>query len=91
MQKRLECIVRGEVQGVSYRAFVKETARGLGLVGFARNLADGAVEAVAEGEEEKLKTLLRALEEDHPYAHVERVAAVWSEPTGEFADFRIIR
>lgn len=89
MQKRLECVVYGRVQGVSYRAFIRETARRLGLVGFVENLPDETVEAVAEGEEEKLKIFLRAIEKDHPYASVERVDAKWRDATGEFDDFLI--
>ena len=91
MQKRLECIVRGRVQGVSYRAFVKETARGLGLVGLVRNRPDDTVEVVAEGEETPLREILQALKEKHPFARVERIDEVWSDADGTFADFRIIR
>lgn len=91
MVKRVECIVRGDVQGVSYRAFVKETARGLGLVGFVRNLPDEAVEIIAEGEEAGLHALFAAIRSEHPFAKVLRVDEAWGEPTGEFTDFRIIR
>ena len=91
MYKRLECIVHGRVQGVSYRAFVKEAARELGLVGFVRNLSDDTVEVVAEGEEAILRDFVQALKERHPFARVERVNEVWREPTGEFPDFRIAR
>lgn len=89
MQKRLKCIVRGDVQGVSYRAFVKETARGLGLVGFVRNRQDDTVEVVAEGEETPLREILQALKEKHPFARVESIDENWGEPTGEFTDFSI--
>ncbi len=46
----LRFIVRGRVQGVGYRYFARKSAESLGLTGFARNLADGSVEVVAEGE-----------------------------------------
>lgn len=89
MLKRLECIVCGDVQGVSYRAFVKETAREFGLVGFVRNLEDGAVEVVVEGEESDLRAFLLHLKEKHPFAKVEQIDERWRDATGTFADFRI--
>ena len=55
--------VRGRVQGVGFRWFVRERARALGLTGWVRNTPDGAVEVLAVGNDEalhKLRTLLRA-------------------------------
>jgi acylphosphatase len=48
----MECrmIVSGQVQGVGFRAFVRDTARALGVKGWTRNLPDGSVELEAEGE-----------------------------------------
>lgn len=90
MQKRLVCIVHGAVQGVSFRDFTRATAQEHGLLGFVRNLSNGTVEVVAEGEEAALHELLRELREKHPFARVERIDAGWGEPTGEFPDFRIL-
>jgi len=47
-----EChmIVRGRVQGVGFRAFVRDTARALGVKGWTRNLSDGSVELEASGD-----------------------------------------
>lgn len=90
MQKRLECVVYGRVQGVSYRAFIRETARRLGLVGFVKNLPDETVEAVVEGEEEKLQEFLEILSRGHLYSRVERVDVKWGDATGEFRDFKIL-
>ena len=44
-------MIHGRVQGVWYRAWTVETARGLGLTGWVRNRTDGSVEAVIEGED----------------------------------------
>lgn len=59
--ERLEAWVRGRVQGVGFRVFVAREARRLGLVGWVRNEADGAVHVVAEGAAAELDALLDAL------------------------------
>jgi len=64
----------GRVQGVGYRWFAVEAGRALGLCGLARNLADGSVEVIAQGEEPG--RLRSALENGPPLARVDRVEAV---------------
>ncbi len=91
MQRRLECIVHGEVQGVSFRAFTVEVARELGLVGFVRNRSDDTVEVVAEGKEVKLLEFIEQLTTGYRFARVERIDKAWGEPTGAFTDFRVTR
>ena len=51
---RVHLVVRGRVQGVGFRWFVKEVARGLDLAGWVKNRADGGVEVVAEGGERRV-------------------------------------
>ena len=86
---RLRAIVKGLVQGVGFRFFVEDRAYELGLTGYVRNLPDGTVEVVAEGEEEALKVLLEHLWRGPRLARVRDVEAEWGEATGEFRDFRI--
>ncbi len=50
---------------------------------------DGRVEAVAEGEKEKLEQLINYMREGTPYSQVEDVEVKWEKYTGEFGDFRI--
>jgi acylphosphatase len=73
-------VVRGRVQGVGYRYFVLRHAEELGLAGFARNLADGSVEVMAEGAEAALGKLESLLGEGPSFSHV---TAVEREPLGE--------
>jgi acylphosphatase len=65
--------VSGRVQGVFFRASTREQAQRLGLHGHARNLADGRVEVVAEGDAQALDALEAWLHEGPPLAQVERV------------------
>ncbi len=85
----LEATVHGYVQGVFFRAFVAQKAKGLNLTGYVRNLPGGAVEVVAEGERKQLERLLSQLKVGPPAARVERVAASWSEYSGAYSGFRI--
>jgi acylphosphatase len=86
---RLNIIISGRVQGVGFRYFVERLASQMGLVGFARNLPNGSVEAVAEGEESDLKKLLAALVKGPSSADILDVKTTWLPPTGEFRDFGI--
>jgi acylphosphatase len=66
-------VVSGRVQGVGYRYFVLRQAEALGVSGFARNRADGAVEVVAEGTETALVDFEARLREGPSFAGVENV------------------
>jgi len=86
---RMRAIVKGIVQGVGYRFFVEDRAYELGLTGYVRNLPDGTVEVVAEGDKEVLELLLEHLRRGPRSARVTDVEVEWGEATGEFKDFRI--
>ncbi|MBI4209969.1 MAG: acylphosphatase [Candidatus Diapherotrites archaeon] len=87
--ERLDAVVKGRVQGVGFRFFVQSQATLLGLRGFVRNLHDGTVEVVAEGEKEKLAKLLSALVKGHPLSRVDGVDSNWGTATSGFRDFSI--
>ena len=57
MNKRLHLIIHGKVQGVLFRDNTRKEAQSLGLTGWVKNNPDGTVEAMIEGEEDKLKDL----------------------------------
>lgn len=86
---RLHATVEGRVQGVGFRAFVEQTAVGLGLVGWVRNRWDGSVEALAEGPRPQLETFLDALRRGPRMAYVTTVIHEWQEPSGEFKRFSV--
>jgi acylphosphatase len=87
--RRLHARVRGNVQGVGFRFFVRRQASALSLQGYVRNLPGGDVEVVAEGQQAALEQLLRLLERGPAGAEVEAVEATWSAPQGSFSSFQI--
>lgn len=89
MSKQVHCIVRGRVQGVFFRAASQREARRLGLTGWVRNLSDGSVEVVAEGEDDQLKEFIQWAQRGPSAARVDRVDTRWRGYSGEFTDFRI--
>jgi acylphosphatase len=88
-KSRLHAIVQGKVQGVSFRYFVEEHARSIGVFGWVRNMWNGQVEVTAEGVQQDLEKLLEALRQGPPMARVSGVVVEWQTYTGEFSDFRI--
>jgi acylphosphatase len=78
---RLHVVVRGRVQGVGFRWFVREVARSLDLAGWVKNRADGTVEVVAEGADEAMRQLRSDLAQGPDGARVESVDDL--EPNSE--------
>jgi acylphosphatase len=79
---RATVLVRGRVQGVGYRAFVRRHALDLGLAGQVENLADGRVEVVVEGPRADLDHLLVHLRRGPVHAQVADLDVTWSDPVG---------
>jgi len=61
----------------------------MGLTGWVRNLLDGRVEALAEGDRESILSLIEKMREGPPFARVENAEVNWEDYKGEFFDFRI--
>ncbi|MFP4058065.1 MAG: acylphosphatase [Candidatus Brocadiia bacterium] len=87
--RRVHVFLTGRVQGVGFRAFTQREARRLGLTGWVKNLADGRVEAVAEGPASKVEALLAKIRRGPRAARVEKLESRDEEPTGEFRQFEI--
>ena len=65
MSTRVVAVVSGHVQGVGFRYFVRELALRAGLTGSARNLPDGRVEVVLEGNDDDVRAAVAALSGPH--------------------------
>ncbi len=91
MKRRARIIVSGRVQGVFFRDSTRREATRAGLTGWVRNLPDGRVEALFEGDEAAVQHLVDWCRRGPPDARVEQVAVEWGETTGEFGRFTIER
>lgn len=89
MKKRIHAFVLGKVQGVFFRANTKKEANRLKIVGWVRNLEDGRVEFVAEGEESDLNCLIEWVKKGPSWAEVEDLQIEWEEYEGSFDYFEI--
>lgn len=89
MKVRAHVLVIGRVQGVFFRSETSLRAKGLDVAGWARNLADGRLEAVFEGEEMNVKQLIDFCRKGPPGARVANVNVVWETYTGEFRSFEV--
>jgi acylphosphatase len=89
-EKRAHVYVSGRVQGVFFRSYTKQMADREGLTGWVRNLPDGRVEAVFEGDAASVD---RAVDwcrnEGSPMGHVDRAEVSEERPTGEFREFSV--
>lgn len=86
---RAHVVVTGRVQGVYFRYATREEAQMRGVKGWVRNLRDGSVEAVFEGEKGQVEDLVEFCHHGPSSAKVSSVKVTWEEYTGEFKDFSI--
>lgn len=86
---RVHIFLFGRVQGVLFRAFIKDHATKLGVYGWVRNMADGRVEIVAESEKNRLKRLIGLVRKGPLLARIEKVKVSWEKATRKFQNFSI--
>ncbi len=86
---RRRVLISGRVQGVAFRYYTRDVARDNGVSGWVRNLADGRVEAVFEGKEEDVNSVVAWCRKGPPASRVDHVQINEERPTGEFTDFDI--
>jgi 2'-5' RNA ligase len=89
MKVRKRVLISGLVQGVYFRASTRDAAAAAGVTGWVRNRRDGRVEAVFEGEEEAVESMVKWCWKGSPSSRVEKVEVSSEEYRGEFPDFRI--
>lgn len=86
---RIRALVSGRVQGVCFRAETRRQAVRLAVTGWVRNLPDGRVELLAEGQEQAVRALVLWCRTGPPHARIDRVEEFPEAFTGEFDTFSI--
>jgi len=97
MVKQVHLYIKGDVIGVGFRAWTKIQAKILGVCGWVRNVYDkpeifgvsGGVEAVIQGEQEKVEKMVELLKQGPPVSRVEQVEVFWETPKENFDSFEI--
>ncbi len=88
-KKRVRVLIRGRVQGVFFRAYTRDTAIQEGLTGWVRNLSDGRVEAVFEGDADRVDRVVAWCHQGSPGSRVEQVEVYPQPYQGEYTHFEI--
>ncbi len=97
MLKQVRLYIKGDVIGIGFRAWTKIQAKIVGINGWVRNVYDkpeiygpgGGVEALIQGEEEKVNKMLELLKEGPPISRVDDIEILWEEPKEMFEGFEI--
>lgn len=89
--KAVRLIIKGRVQGVSYRRWFEKEAIQLNLKGYVRNLVTGEVEAVIIGEQQAILAMIHHSYIGPLHAQVENIQQVEIEVDSSFNDFKMIR
>jgi len=87
----MQVVYSGSVQGVGFRYTVKATATGFDVTGVVRNLPDGRVELVAEGQKLELEAFGHAIRDSGLEHFIRDEQVSWSEAQNEFRGFEIVR
>lgn len=89
--KRIHVKISGLVQGVYFRVYTRDAASNLGVKGWVKNLRDGGVEAVFEGDDKAVAQMLQWCWKGSPFSRVEHVEVIDEPYRGEYHDFIITR
>ena len=91
MNARVHVFISGKVQGVFFRSGTKDTAEELGITGWVRNLPDGRVEAVFEGEKDRVDKMVEWCRKGPAHSQVSDVEVIPGQYSGEFNGFMVRR
>lgn len=86
---RAHVIIEGRVQGVFFRSFTQDEAVRLVITGWVKNRRDGKVEAMFEGERDRVEEIIRWCHIGSPWAKVMKVDVTWGTYKGEFKKFSV--
>ncbi len=89
VNKRAHIFYSGHVQGIGFRYTAQDIAMSMGLAGWVKNLEDGRVEIVAEGNEKDIKEFLDKVLKSQLGRYITNAELSWEKPTGEFDSFDI--
>jgi len=81
--QRIHVVIFGKVQGIYFRAYAQAEGNRLGVKGWVKNRADGAVEVAVEGESEKVEQMLAWLKQGSPGSQIAKVEVKEERPMGE--------
>jgi len=85
----VRAIIHGRVQGVFFRMETRKAAQRIGVFGWVKNKEDGTVEALFEGEKERVDSVLEWCRKGPPLSEVEKVSLSREEFTGNYNSFDI--
>ena len=88
-QGRAHLFVSGMVQGVFFRAFTRDVAVHFGLSGWVKNLPDGRVEALFEGDRQDIEKAIRQCHAGPPGARVDEIDVAWESHRGDLKGFEV--
>lgn len=91
MPDRLQIYFSGHVQGVGFRYLVKQLSLEFEVTGWVKNLPDGRVELMIEGERGELETFQKAIPDAGLRRFIHETDSNWNKGTGEFKGFEIVR
>ena len=89
-RRRMRVLYTGHVQGVGFRYTARQVATGFEVTGLVRNLPDGRVELVAEGDRDELEAYRAAIRDAGLGVFIRQEAVTWFEPQGGLAGFQIV-
>ena len=89
MVRSLQCLISGKVQGVYFRDWTHDHAVNLGVKGWVRNVADGRVEVLAQGDDSALEELKKRLLQGSPLSRVDHVECKWLDYDKEYDRFEV--
>lgn len=87
---RARVMIEGHVQGVNFRAATRHQALSAGVCGWVKNLPDGRVEALFEGQRSAVQRVVSWCYRGPNHARVDRVQVTWEKPNGEAQEFAIV-